>query len=164
MAAIPIANPDVSLAATPGWSIRATPAAFCRLALWAFVLIVVTKTSADPDLWGHLRFGLDTLASQSARAADLYSFTSDRAWINHEWLSELLMGISYAGLGALGLNLLKLAAVTVVGDTPSDIEAARAVGVPMIALATGIFSFADLKAHDPDACFDCATDLLALAG
>lgn len=56
------------------------------------------------------------------------------------------------------------AAVTVVGDTPSDIEAARAVGVPMIALATGIFSFADLKAHDPDACFDCATDLLALAG
>lgn len=115
MAAIPIANPDVSLAATPGWSIRATPAAFCRLALWAFVLIVVTKTSADPDLWGHLRFGLDTLASQSARAADLYSFTSDRAWINHEWLSELLMGISYAGLGALGLNLLKLAAVTVVG-------------------------------------------------
>ena len=43
-------------------------------------------------------------------------------------------------------------AVTVVGDTPSDIDAARAIGVPVIVLATGIFSFADLKAHGPDAC------------
>jgi len=56
------------------------------------------------------------------------------------------------------------ASVMVVGDTPSDIQAARAIGVPVIALATGIFNFADLKAQDPDACFGCATDLLALAG
>jgi len=52
------------------------------------------------------------------------------------------------------------AAVAVVGDTPSDIEAARAVGAPVIALATGIFSFPDLMACHPDACFACATDLL----
>jgi phosphoglycolate phosphatase len=52
------------------------------------------------------------------------------------------------------------AIVTVVGDTPSDIEAARAVEAPVIALATGIFSFPDLMACHPDACFACATDLL----
>lgn len=116
MAAIPIQHTDVSVAVTaPGWSIRATPATLCRFALWTFVLVLVTKTSADPDLWGHLRFGLDMLASRSALAADRYSFTADRAWINHEWLSELLMGVGYAGLGALGLNLLKLAVVVVVG-------------------------------------------------
>jgi phosphoglycolate phosphatase-like HAD superfamily hydrolase len=56
------------------------------------------------------------------------------------------------------------ATVTVVGDTPFDIEAARAVGVPVIALATGIFSFAELIAHNPDACFTCGADLLTLAG
>jgi len=56
------------------------------------------------------------------------------------------------------------ASVTVVGDTPSDIEAARAVGAPIIALATGIFTFADLMARDPDACFACGTELLAFAG
>lgn len=56
------------------------------------------------------------------------------------------------------------ATVTVIGDTPADIQAARAVGVPVITLATGIFSFAELKASGPDACFACATDLLALAG
>jgi phosphoglycolate phosphatase-like HAD superfamily hydrolase len=54
------------------------------------------------------------------------------------------------------------ATVTVVGDTPFDIEAARAAGMPVIALATGIFSFADLAPHNPDACFSCGTDLLTL--
>jgi len=56
------------------------------------------------------------------------------------------------------------ASVTVVGDTPSDVQAARAVGVPVIVLATGIFSFSDLMACHPDACFACADDLMALAG
>jgi phosphoglycolate phosphatase-like HAD superfamily hydrolase len=56
------------------------------------------------------------------------------------------------------------ASVTVVGDTPSDIEAARKVGVPVITMATGIYSFAQLQAHNPDACFACGTDLLALTG
>ncbi len=51
--------------------------------------------------------------------------------------------------------------VHVVGDTPSDISAARAVGVPVIALATGIFSFEQLIACEPDACFGCGADLLA---
>jgi len=53
------------------------------------------------------------------------------------------------------------ATVTVVGDTPADIEAARATGATVIALATGIFCFADLIAHHPDACFACGTDLMA---
>jgi hypothetical protein len=106
---------DVPLAGTTrAWSIRATPATLCRVALWAFLAVLVTNTSADPDLWGHLRFGLDMLTSKSVRAADLYSFTADRAWINHEWLSELLMAIGYTGLGALGLNVLKLGVVAVV--------------------------------------------------
>ncbi|HEV7550400.1 MAG TPA: HAD family hydrolase [Candidatus Angelobacter sp.] len=55
------------------------------------------------------------------------------------------------------------ASVTVVGDTPSDVQAARAIGVPVITLATGIFGFDDLKAHNPDACFGCGTDLLAFS-
>ena len=55
------------------------------------------------------------------------------------------------------------ATVTVVGDTPSDVQAARAVAIPVITLATGIYSFDELKACDPDACFGCAADLLALS-
>jgi phosphoglycolate phosphatase len=51
-------------------------------------------------------------------------------------------------------------AVIIVGDTPADIEAARAIGVPIIVFATGTYKFADLLACGPDACFECATDLL----
>jgi phosphoglycolate phosphatase-like HAD superfamily hydrolase len=54
------------------------------------------------------------------------------------------------------------ATVFVVGDTPSDIAAARAVNAPVIALATGFFSLADLNACRPDACFASAADMVAL--
>jgi phosphoglycolate phosphatase len=56
------------------------------------------------------------------------------------------------------------ATITVIGDTPSDIEAARAVSVPVIVLATGIFSFSDLMASGPDACFSCGDELVARTG
>ena len=55
------------------------------------------------------------------------------------------------------------AVVAVIGDTPCDVEAAHAVDAPVIALATGIFSFSDLMACSPDACFGCGTDLLEFA-
>jgi hypothetical protein len=116
MAATALPHVDVSLCEAGHRSpIRATPATLCRIVLWSFLVLLVTTTSADPDLWGHLRFGLDLLASKSIVVADPYSFTADRAWINHEWLAELLMGMGFAGFGALGLNLLKLAFIAVVG-------------------------------------------------
>jgi hypothetical protein len=83
------------------------------LKLWligAWVLLV-SKAPADPDLWGHVRFGRDLLASGRLHAADPYSFTSDRPWINHEWLSEGLMAVAFDRGGAAGLNFLRLAIV-----------------------------------------------------
>jgi phosphoglycolate phosphatase-like HAD superfamily hydrolase len=53
------------------------------------------------------------------------------------------------------------ARVYVVGDTPSDILAARAVGVPVIAVATGIYSASELLSHGPETCVECCTELLA---
>jgi hypothetical protein len=67
-------------------------------------------TVADPDLWGHLRFGLDTLESRCVDRADTYSYlTAGQRWINHEWLAEVLFALAYSAGGALGLNLLRLA-------------------------------------------------------
>ena len=51
------------------------------------------------------------------------------------------------------------APVCVVGDTPADITAARANGLPCIAVATGNFSFDRLMEHAPEV---CATTLEAL--
>jgi phosphoglycolate phosphatase-like HAD superfamily hydrolase len=53
------------------------------------------------------------------------------------------------------------ASVCVVGDTPRDIAAARANNLPVIAFATGHFSFDQLLDHDPEACATSLADLLA---
>jgi hypothetical protein len=63
----------------------------------------------DPDLWGHVRFGLDMLASHRLAATDPYSFTQDVSWINHEWLSEISQAAAYRSGGVFGLILLKTA-------------------------------------------------------
>jgi phosphoglycolate phosphatase len=52
------------------------------------------------------------------------------------------------------------ASVCVVGDTPEDIRAAKANSLPVIATATGIFSFEQLKAERPDWCLHSLAELL----
>lgn len=51
------------------------------------------------------------------------------------------------------------ASVCVVGDTPRDIEAARANSLPVIAVATGHYSYDELASLEPEV---CATSLMAL--
>ena len=53
------------------------------------------------------------------------------------------------------------ASVCVVGDTPRDIEAARVNGLPVIAVATGNYSFDELAALKPEVCVSSLADLLA---
>ena len=53
------------------------------------------------------------------------------------------------------------ASICVVGDTPRDVEAARANGLPVIAVATGKYNFEELAALEPDA---CTSSLAALLG
>jgi len=54
------------------------------------------------------------------------------------------------------------AKICVVGDTPRDIEAARANGLPVIAVATGSIGFDELLDHKPQVCASSLADLLAL--
>ena len=60
-------------------------------------LFRLIPTEADPDLWGHLRFGLDTVAAGRIVRTDIYSYLSGRhqPWINHEWLAEAIMAIAW---------------------------------------------------------------------
>ncbi len=56
------------------------------------------------------------------------------------------------------------AAVCVVGDTPSDIRAARENGLDVIAVATGIFSREILGKSMPDLLVDSMKELLEIGG
>jgi hypothetical protein len=90
-----------------------SPASIPLLIIGAVLAPLVFRTQADPDLWGHVRFGLDLLASHTLARIDQYSFTQDIPWVNHEWLSELFMGGAYQLGGGVGLSLIKGALVLV---------------------------------------------------
>jgi hypothetical protein len=73
------------------------------------------RTTADPDLWGHLRFGLDVLATGQIVQADTYSYvTGDQPWVNHEWLAEVAAATAYTLAGASGLIALKVLLVLLI--------------------------------------------------
>lgn len=65
--------------------------------------------TADTDLWGHIKFGEHLWLSKALARTDIYSYTAyGREWINHEWLSELLMYFVYEIFGSPGLLIGKL--------------------------------------------------------
>jgi phosphoglycolate phosphatase len=124
-----------------------------------------------PDLLVHLRQRGKLLGTASGNLETLGWLKLEKAGLRPLFAfgSFSFPRESRADIFQHGVNLARQllgghAAVTAVGDTPSDIEAARAIGIPVIVLATGIFSFADLKACNPDACFGCGADLLTLPG
>lgn len=67
------------------------------------------QTSADPDIWGHVRFGLDMLDSgQLVPLHDPYSYLNEgHPWIDNEWLADLLVGFLFRWFGPASLILLK---------------------------------------------------------
>src|SRR5262245_29768663 len=90
-----LANPRTSSPPFAAWALLV---AMVRLLL----LVAAIPTNADPDLWGNLRFGLDILSIHRISTVDLYSFTQDVPWINHEWLAQVTMAIAYTVAGTLG--------------------------------------------------------------
>jgi phosphoglycolate phosphatase len=82
------------------------------------------------------------------------------AFGSFSWPREIRAEIFSHGVMLARQNLGSAASVCVVGDTPSDIQAARTVGIPVIALATGVYSFTELLDWSPDACLNSASELL----
>jgi hypothetical protein len=78
-------------------------------------LSLLAPTAADADLWGQLTYGRDIAQHAWVHTTDPYSFTSDRPWINHEWLSVLIFWAVYAIGGAAGLVTLKLLVACAIG-------------------------------------------------
>jgi hypothetical protein len=95
--------------------------------------------TADPDLWGHVKFGEATWQTKTLSPHNLYSFTApDHPWINHEWLSELIFYAIYSYLGDAGLLLLKLSVGLVIVWLISTIGLFRAVDMILFAIGFGL--------------------------
>jgi hypothetical protein len=96
--------------------------------------VVLTLVSVCPiddlDTPWYLRAGERLLASRSLPAIDPFSWSSDRPWLNHEYLAEVLFAAVHRAFGWAGLGLL---------------QALGAV-VPAIALAWGLPGGRDARA------------------
>ena len=72
------------------------------------IVIADAYRIADPDLWGHVRFGQMFLASGHVSATDPFNYSApNHIWLHHEWLAEAVMGALYNHLGVIGLKLMK---------------------------------------------------------
>lgn len=84
------------------WLDRSLVAAALVAAAFAF-----SHNSADPDLWGHVQYGRDALAS-GLPATATYTYTAEGyRWINHENLCEYLLAWGMATCGPAGLLVIK---------------------------------------------------------
>ena len=85
------------------------------LLIAAIFIYLFSVNEADPDIWGHLKFGQDIFTTLSVPRHDFYSYSSYGAnWFNHEWLSELIFYLIFKFAGSIGLVLFKYFMGTVV--------------------------------------------------
>jgi phosphoglycolate phosphatase-like HAD superfamily hydrolase len=91
-------------------------------------------------LWEHFRFGAYADAHADRNRIALSARRSSRRLL---------------GRG------LKNGEILVIGDTPRDIECARAIGAKVLAVATGDYTVEDLQMHQPDWCEATLTRLRA---
>jgi phosphoglycolate phosphatase-like HAD superfamily hydrolase len=90
-------------------------------------------------------------------ASGLRKFFAFGSFSNH---AERRADIFRNGIEEVRRRLGPNAVTYVVGDTPSDIHAAKELGIPIVSVATGIFPSSELEALNPDLCLACCTQLL----
>jgi phosphoglycolate phosphatase-like HAD superfamily hydrolase len=93
----------------------------------------------------------------SARLFDLFDFYG---WSDSfEYRADVFRG----AVNEARLHVGSEAAILVIGDTPADVQAARENSLSVIAVATGIYSFEQLQATEPDLCIQSFGNLLTFA-
>ncbi len=141
--------------------------------------VVERRNELDPELMPGVEDVLRHLAQKGALLGVASGNLEAIGWIKiekaglREWfrfggfsdhfpIRAELIGQAARKAGELaGCERRAEAKICVVGDTPRDIEAARANFLPVIAVATGKYSFDELQACQPEACVSSLADLLA---
>jgi len=102
-------------------------------------LFALSRTVADPDLWGHVKFGGDIWREGRIILPDPYSYvTGDQLWFNHEWLAEVIFYVAFALGQAPGLIAFKTAvSLVIVGAVyrhlcARGLDAGRAGGIVLL--------------------------------
>ncbi|MFB3918057.1 MAG: HAD family hydrolase [Terriglobales bacterium] len=134
-----------------------------RTELCPSVMELLQKLYAAGKLLGIVsgnleRIGWVKLDVAAIRRYFAFGCFSDQNQLRNERREEIFR----EGLVEARRRLNAEASVCVVGDTPADVNAARMLGIPVIAVATGIYDVDALRAVGPDACVSCCTELLGM--
>ncbi len=71
------------------------------------ILVLFIGPEQDPDFWWHLRVGRWMVENGMLPSTDIFTFTvTNHVWTDHEYLTEVLMWLTYS---RLGLTVLVLA-------------------------------------------------------
>lgn len=101
---------------------------------------------------------LETVGWHKIEAAGLRQFFAFGSFSDQ---CESRAGIFQNALSHVARQLGPHATACFVGDTPSDIQAAKEVGAAIVAVASGTFSIAELSACSPDLCISHCGELFS---
>ena len=141
-------------------------AAMCRFVTEREGDLQVTVLPGVVAMLEHLRAGGATLGTATGnlqvigeaklRRAGLLRFFDVGGWSDG---LEYRRDVFRAAVDAMRARIGADARVCVVGDTPEDVRAAKANGLEVIAVATGIYSLETLMAEGPELCLGSLTGL-----
>lgn len=96
-----------------------------------FGLFVMSRSGADPDLWGHVTYGKEVLRDGHLHETTTWSYAvDDFRWVNHENIAELMMASADSFGGQTALLLLKSLCTLVVLGLP--VWVARRMGAGLV--------------------------------
>jgi len=82
------------------------------IVLFTGVASLAVQHTVDPDMWWHLRTG-ELIVSSGIPRQDVFSYTaSANEWVAHEWLSQVVMWLTYRAGGLVALMILFAVIVT----------------------------------------------------
>lgn len=80
---------------------------FVPAVVLTLVFAMAARTPLDSDMWWHLRAGEETWRTGQVVTTDLFSHTRHgESWINHSWLSQVVMFLLFHNMGYFGLGSL----------------------------------------------------------
>jgi phosphoglycolate phosphatase-like HAD superfamily hydrolase len=99
---------------------------------------------------------LERIGKLKLQRAGLLDFFDFSGWSDaHEYRTDVFRAAIAQARQLYG----PAASMCILGDTPADIRAAHDNGIPVIAVATGIFPYDQLAAETPDLCLHSFTEL-----
>jgi hypothetical protein len=79
------------------------------LGVAAFAWLRFSENTVDNDLWGHVLYGQRIWFQGKLEYVDTLSWTAQgHAWINHEYIAEIIMGLAHRIAGGTGLWLMMI--------------------------------------------------------